>query len=136
MRTTKHCDIRMQQRGISNLEIELIGLFGKQSFIGGSVCEISISKKEKQKLIRRLRKIVENLEGNKEAMLIAEDETVITTYRPTKRSLRDRKQRKYPKRLWEMPMASLFSQATDQRTVAISRLEPAVNDLLLTKQLN
>ena len=119
MRTTKHCEIRMQQRAISNIEIELIGLFGQQLFIGGSVCKISLSRKEKLKLIKRLRKIVEKLEGNKGAMLIAEDETVITSYRPTKKSLRDRKQRKYPKRLLAMTIDSFCSQSSNQRAIAI-----------------
>ena len=119
MRTTKHCEIRMQQRAISNIEIELIGLFGQQLFIGGSVCKISLSRKEKLKLIKRLRKIVEKLEGNKEAMLIAEDETVITSYRPTKKSLRDRKQKKYPKHLLEMTIDPFCAQGFDYKAIEI-----------------
>lgn len=119
MKTTKHCNIRMQQRGISDLEIELVSLFGKQDFLGNSVFQISLGKKEKQKLVKKLRKIVEKLEGNQDARLIAVDEKVITTYRPTKRWPRDRKQRKYPRHFEEYTINPIYARGCVESAVVL-----------------
>lgn len=94
MKTSRHCEVRMQQRGISDLQIQLVKLFGEKEFIGQGAFKISLTRRSRKKLCRELRQLVELLESERRTLLIATDECLITAYNSKKRILRERKQRR------------------------------------------
>lgn len=85
---TKHCELRMSQRGISSMLIDLVIEFGETSFHnGGEVTSVPKSKLEKlrkdalfsNQLIDKLKKIY----------IVEKDGYVVTTAKRFKRFKRD-----------------------------------------------
>lgn len=103
MKTSRHCEVRMQQRGISDLQIQLVKLFGEKEFIGQGAFKISLTRRSRKKLCRELRQLVELLESERRTLLIATDECLITAYNSKKRILRERKQRRLTQHSFEGP---------------------------------
>ncbi len=83
---TNHSDIRCQQRGISQKQIDLILSLGEKRRRPGGAWEYRLLKKDKNKYICELKKEIHLLEKCiGKAVLIASDmETVVTTYHLTK----------------------------------------------------
>ena len=103
MKTSRHCEVRMQQRGISDLQIQLVKLFGEKEFIGQGAFKVSLTRRSRKKLCRELRQLVELLESERRTLLIATDECLITAYNSKKRILRERKQRRLTQHSFESP---------------------------------
>jgi hypothetical protein len=87
MKKTNHAEVRCQQRGISNCQVDLILLHGKKSRRPGGAWEYRLRRKDKNKIISELKRqinIVEKCAGK--AVIIGSDQdTILTTYHLTRR---------------------------------------------------
>jgi len=78
MNTSTHADIRMQQRGINHLSVELLMSYGKRAYQNGSQI-ITLDKKAKKKLFKEIKDIAANLEKLEKLYLIEADGVIVTT---------------------------------------------------------
>lgn len=83
MNITKHAEVRAQQRGFTGELIYLIRSFGARTRRPGGAWEVIITRKIKRILInkihnKQLLQLLDKADGK--ALLIGNDETVITAY--------------------------------------------------------
>ena len=80
MNISKHAVVRSQQRSIPKDDIDLIMQFGKLQHKPGGAIEYSVTKKDRNRIIRHLKHLIINLDkiANK-AVLVIENQ-VITVY--------------------------------------------------------
>ena len=80
MRISYHGIIRGQQRAISNRAIDLILNFGTTERKPGNVLEYRILKKDKDKIIGSLRRLIRAMDKiEHKAILVNQDEEVVIT---------------------------------------------------------
>ena len=91
MEITNHCRTRMKQRGVSEIELDLINQFGKANFLGHDRCRLTIPRKVRKKLTKKLREIIEVLEDKSETYLIKNDKYILTVAKTKKRFKKDLK---------------------------------------------
>lgn len=84
MEKSQHAEIRCQQRGIKHDQVSLIIEHGKKYWRPGGVHEYRLLKKNRDDLISNLKKQIHLIERSVgKAVLVSNDETVITTYHIT-----------------------------------------------------
>lgn len=76
---TEHAAIRQQQRGISDLEIELILMYGRDSHHGDGCVFTKIDSKGFKKLQRDLKRVCQRLERLKSEFIVHDDGRSIVT---------------------------------------------------------
>jgi len=76
---TSHAQKRLQQRGISNLEMELILSYGREYYQGKGQTYTYIDKKGLERLEADLRKVTKNLERLKNIFVVDVDSKAIIT---------------------------------------------------------
>ena len=80
MKLTRHAECRFQQRGFSNLILEIILQNGRSINAPGGATNLYFGKKESQKVITELKKVIKLIERAKNRSLIIHDEEIITVY--------------------------------------------------------
>ena len=84
---TDHAEIRCQQRGISQNQIDLILSRGQKCRRPGGAWEYRLRKKDKTKIVSELKKQIHMVEKcvGKGVLIGSDQETIITTYHLTRR---------------------------------------------------
>ena len=77
---TKHATIRSQQRGIPKDEIDLILEFGKKKNRPGGAVEFGILKKDKNKIIRELKWLINKIDKIQKKRVLMIENSIITVY--------------------------------------------------------
>jgi hypothetical protein len=87
MEMSSHSEIRCQQRGISQDQVELIISYGQKYPRPGGVWEYRLRKKDKDRLIAALKRQIQMIERSvgKGVLISGDLETVVTTYHLWKR---------------------------------------------------
>lgn len=89
MQLTNHAQARKQQRSISDLEIELLMLYGSDQHQGEGVILTYLDKKGFERLERDIKRVYKRLEKLRHEYLINHGESVITVghrFKPISRS--------------------------------------------------
>ncbi len=81
MEFTKHAQTRKQQRGFSDIAVEIIMECGKISDAPGGAYKLSFGKKEYTDAISKLKKMIKTLDRAKGGSLIVANGQVITIYK-------------------------------------------------------
>lgn len=81
MKLTKHAQKRKSQRGFSDFSLEIINKFGCCERAPGGALKISFGKKESQRLIEELKKIIQSLDRVKGRRIIEKNGYVLTLYK-------------------------------------------------------
>jgi hypothetical protein len=81
MRLTSHAQKRKQQRGFSNLSIEIIRNFGRIDSAPGGAVKIFLGKKESQQAICEFKRFIQLLDNSKGGTLIIDGDYLITLYK-------------------------------------------------------
>lgn len=84
MNLTKHAKIRSQQRAIPKSEIDLILNYGDSVYKRGGAVEIGIKKKEKNRIIKKLRRMINKLDKIQNKRVLMIDGVIVTVYHKTK----------------------------------------------------
>jgi len=79
-RSSKHAEKRMQQRGIDEAQLRLIEVFGAYEYQKGGEYSAYLPRK----LIRKLRKAIDNLENVR--AIVSEDGCIVTVMHETHRA--------------------------------------------------
>lgn len=79
MHMTDHAAKRQQQRAISNLEIELLLMYGKEAHHGDGCVMTYLDKRGYKRLERDVRRVVQKLERLRDEYLIDADGEAIVT---------------------------------------------------------
>jgi len=77
---TKHAEIRSQQRGFPKDEIDLILEFGKKKNRPGGAVEFGINKKDKNKIIQKLKRLINKLDKIQKKRVLMIEDSIITVY--------------------------------------------------------
>lgn len=81
MKRTKHVTARCAQRGIPEPCVDLVMQYGTASMRPGDAYAYTISRKQRDRIIRELRGFIKSLERSSDTVVVAsEDGAVITTY--------------------------------------------------------
>lgn len=80
MKLTKHAKIRMSQRGIKNIIIDLIYRYGRKERTQGDCYSYYIPPKNKHQIISELKHMIHYFEKSSGKRIIVNDDNVITTY--------------------------------------------------------
>ena len=82
MQMSDHAQVRAKQRGIPNHYVDIILQYGTAIRRPGQAFEIQIRKKDKNRIIRELKRLINAVENSsKKALIVDRDmETVITLY--------------------------------------------------------
>jgi hypothetical protein len=82
MDMSRHSQMRCQQRGISVDQVQLILAYGQQSAMPGGAWEYQLRKKDKDRLIAALKRLIQLVEKSvgKGVVISGDTEHVITTY--------------------------------------------------------
>lgn len=82
MKKTKHAEIRSQQRGVSQEQIDLILSFGKKTRRPGGGWEYRIKKKQKTTAISELKRRIRLIEKSADKGVLVNQnlDTIITVY--------------------------------------------------------
>lgn len=83
MSISKHAKIRCQQRGIPNDEIDLIIQYGTQKNKVGGAIEYGVKKKDKNKIIQKLKRLINKLDKIQNKRVLVVDNSIITVYHKT-----------------------------------------------------
>lgn len=70
---TKHASIRQQQRGISDLQVLLLEIFGEQTRAVGQAFEITISKRRRAEIVQALDKTIHK------ALIVSQENGAVIT---------------------------------------------------------
>lgn len=81
---TKHAQKRSQQRCIPKSEIDLILNYGESILKPGGAVEIGIKKKEKNRIIKKLRRMINKLDKIQNKRVLMIDGVIVTVYHKTK----------------------------------------------------
>ena len=81
MKLTKHAQKRKNQRGFSDFSLEIINKFGCCEIAPGGALKISFGKKESQRLIEELKKIIQSLDRVRGGKIIEKNGYVLTLYK-------------------------------------------------------
>lgn len=81
MKLTKHAQKRKDQRGFSDFSLKIINKFGRCERAPGGALKISFGKKESQRLIEELKKIIQSLDRVKGGRIIEKNGYVLTLYK-------------------------------------------------------
>lgn len=87
MMKSNHVEVRCQQRGISQDQVDLIVAHGQKCRRPGGAWEYRLRKKDKNELISKLKKQIHMVERSvgKGVLISYDQETVVTTYHLTRR---------------------------------------------------
>jgi hypothetical protein len=81
MTTSKHAEIRKQQRGIRPEEIELLLKFGRPEHKIGGALEYKMSQKDVTRATQDLKRQLQLIDkARKKAVVVSSDNVVITVY--------------------------------------------------------
>lgn len=82
METSNHAEIRSQQRGISQDQIDFILSFGKKCRKPGGAWEYKLRRKDKSKILSELKKQIHLVDKcvDKAVLINSDRKMVITTY--------------------------------------------------------
>ena len=78
MRLTEHAKIRKQQRGFSNLSIDIIQNFGRIEKAPGGVIKVFFGRKEYQQACREFKRAIQLLDKSNGGTLIIDGDNLIT----------------------------------------------------------
>jgi len=78
---TKHAIKRLRQRGIKSETIECLDKYGNVSPAPGGATKISLTRSQRNEIIRELKRVIELLEKASEISLVEKDGQIITGYR-------------------------------------------------------
>ena len=81
MRLTGHARKRKQQRGFSNLSIDIIRNFGRIEKAPGGVIKVFFGRKECQQAIREFKRAIQLLDKSKGGTLVIDEDNLITLYK-------------------------------------------------------
>ena len=81
MRLTEHAKIRKQQRGFTNLSIEIIQNFGRIEKAPGGAIKVFFGRKEYQQASREFKRAIQMLDKSKGGTLIIDEDNLITLYK-------------------------------------------------------
>lgn len=80
MDISKHATVRCQQRGIPKDLVGLILEFGIQHNKPGGAIEYNVRKKDKNRIINHLKRLINDLDKAHNKALLVKDNQVITVY--------------------------------------------------------
>lgn len=86
-----HAEKRLQQRGISELEVSVLELCGIEQHIGKGAVRIHLEGKRKLKVAKQLRELIERLERGELSYMIKNGNKILTVAHQTQKFKRDRK---------------------------------------------
>ena len=81
MNLSKHAQVRGKQRGIPRNVIEIIYEYGTLKKKPGNAIELEVTKKQKNKIVSELKRLIQNLDKiSNKALLVSSEGKVITVY--------------------------------------------------------
>jgi hypothetical protein len=83
MNMTNHAKVRQQQRGISNIALDIIEQNGKCEKAPGGSLKIFFGLKEYQRTIEDLKRTIQMLDKVKGGTLIINEDKIVTVYKKT-----------------------------------------------------
>jgi hypothetical protein len=81
MEITKHAQTRIQQRGISNMVLQIIENYGRVSYAPGGAEKIFFGKRECNRTINELKKAISLVERARGGSMIIANGQVVTVYK-------------------------------------------------------
>ena len=91
--TTRHCEIRMAQRGINSSDLDLVFNFGIK--VGQD--QIMVTKRIAAEMVQELKKLIDRVEHAKGKSIVVKDGRIVTVYHQTKPIRKQRRKKKQPK---------------------------------------
>jgi hypothetical protein len=80
MQVTKHAAIRFQQRGINRIIIDYLLRYGDSTHAPGGALKISLTRKNKEKIVSSLKNEIKKIERSSRIVLIEKDNSILTAY--------------------------------------------------------
>ena len=80
---TNHAQKRSQQRVITKTDIDLILKYGKSNYKQGGAVEIGIKKKDKNKIVKNLKQLINKIDKIQDKRVLMIDGVIITVYHKT-----------------------------------------------------
>ncbi len=81
--TTTHAKIRCQQRGISRLVADYLIEYGEANYASHGAIKITLTKRNSAKIIRSLKKTINNIERARSITLVEKGGVILTGYHRT-----------------------------------------------------
>ena len=79
MKTTKHAEIRLKQRGIPRLMPELLGIYGIEVYQKGGTFQLQMSGKCQKRLVKDLKQALRAIQNSKSYFSIIDEKDVVIT---------------------------------------------------------
>jgi hypothetical protein len=80
LQITKHARTRFRQRGIDSLVLDYLIQYGDSEIVKGGAYRISLTKRNADKIIRELKKEIQNVERAQSVIIVQEAKSIITGY--------------------------------------------------------
>lgn len=81
MKMTDHAKVRQNQRGMSNLVIDIIEQYGRCEKAAGGAIKIYFGNREYQNIVHEIKQFLQKLDKAKGGTIIVHDQDILTVYK-------------------------------------------------------
>jgi len=81
MKMTDHAKVRQNQRGMSNLVIDIIEQYGRCEKAAGGAIKIYLGNREYQNIVHEIKQFLQKLDKAKGGTIIVHDQDILTVYK-------------------------------------------------------